>query len=118
MDRMVYLVNFLSAPKIQERKTIVFFLSCAATEYCGVLLATDLAARGVDIPGIDWIVQFDMPQDPSQFVHRIGRTARAGRDGQSLSFLLPNEECYSAFLQKRQISLQEMTPSIEAEVGM
>lgn len=49
-----------------------------------VLLTTDLAARGIDIPGVDWIVQFDPPQDSDQFVHRIGRTARAGKQGNSL----------------------------------
>jgi ATP-dependent RNA helicase DDX55/SPB4 len=46
----------------------------------GVLLATDVAARGIDVPDVHWIVQFDAPLDPSFFVHRIGRTARMGKE--------------------------------------
>lgn len=47
----------------------------------GLLVCTDVAARGIDIPDVAWIVQFDPPQDPSYFVHRVGRTARAGKKG-------------------------------------
>merc|ERR1711939_1113486 len=50
--------------------------------------------------------------------HRIGRTARAGRDGQSLSFLLPNEDAYSEFLRKRQIPLQDMSSAVATSLGM
>ena len=52
-----------------------------------ILLTTDVAARGLDIPGVDWIVQFDMPQDPSAFTHRVGRTARMGAKGSALALL-------------------------------
>lgn len=44
-------------------------------------MCTDVAARGIDIPDVAWIIQFDPPQDPSYFVHRVGRTARAGKKG-------------------------------------
>jgi len=44
-----------------------------------VLLTTDICARGIDIPNVAWIIQFDPPSDSDQFVHRIGRTARAGK---------------------------------------
>lgn len=57
-----------------------------------------MAARGIDLPDIDWIVQYDPPKDPSFFVHRVGRTARAGRSGQALVLLLPEEEAYVHFL--------------------
>ena len=51
-----------------------------------VLIATDIAARGIDIPGVSHIVNFDLPDVPEQYVHRIGRTARAGADGIAVAF--------------------------------
>ena len=57
-----------------------------------VLLATDIAARGLDFPAIDWVVQADAPENAETYIHRVGRTARYDRKGQSLLFLLPNEE--------------------------
>jgi len=51
-----------------------------------VLVATDLAARGIDVKGIDLVVNFDLPNEPETYVHRIGRTARAGAEGRALSF--------------------------------
>jgi ATP-dependent RNA helicase RhlE len=56
-----------------------------------VLLATDIAARGIDVPGITHVVNFDIPKDPESYVHRIGRTARAGKDGIAISFCDPSE---------------------------
>jgi len=61
----------------------------------GILLATDVAARGIDVPDVDWIVQYDPPKDPSVFVHRIGRTARMGRTGRALAILTPEEAAYA-----------------------
>ncbi|KAH8979630.1 DEAD-domain-containing protein [Lactarius akahatsu] len=57
-----------------------------------VLLATDLAARGLDFPSIDWVVQADAPEDAATYVHRVGRTARYAKGGQALLLLLPSEE--------------------------
>ncbi len=59
-----------------------------------VLIATDLAARGIDIEDISHIINFDLPNEPETFVHRIGRTARAGASGQALSFCDPTEKTY------------------------
>ena len=56
-----------------------------------VLIATDIAARGIDIPGVSHIVNFDLPDVPEQYVHRIGRTARAGAGGIAISFCGPDE---------------------------
>ena len=72
------------------------------------MLCTDVAARGLDIPGVDWVVQFDAPQDPAAFVHRVGRTARMGRDGSALLFLSPHESSYVEFLRVRHIHLREV----------
>lgn len=71
------------------------------TSKAGVLLCTDVAARGIDIPDVDWVVQFDAPQDPDAYIHRVGRTARLGRDGKSVIFLGESEESYVDFLELR-----------------
>jgi len=81
----------------------------------GILCCTDVAARGLDITDISWVVQFDAPQDPAFYVHRVGRTARAGREGNSLLFLTRKEESYVDFLRLRKIPLTELpSPSLEA----
>lgn len=74
----------------------------------GVLLCTDVAARGLDITDIDWVVQFDAPTDPSSYVHRVGRVARAGRTGQSLLLLTKREESYVDFLKGRRVELEKL----------
>jgi ATP-dependent RNA helicase RhlE len=56
-----------------------------------VLVATDVASRGIDIPGVRFVYNFDMPNVPENYVHRIGRTARAGAEGTSISFCAPAE---------------------------
>lgn len=56
-----------------------------------VLVATDVAARGLDISGVTHVYNFDIPQDPESYVHRIGRTGRAGKTGEALSFVTPRE---------------------------
>mmetsp|Transcript_8055 Transcript_8055/g.8307 ORF Transcript_8055/g.8307 Transcript_8055/m.8307 type:complete len:439 (+) Transcript_8055:1-1317(+) len=58
----------------------------------GVLLTTDLSSRGIDIPDLDVIIQFDPPKNEESFVHRVGRTARVGRKGESLLFIQNNNE--------------------------
>mmetsp|Transcript_35376 Transcript_35376/g.75418 ORF Transcript_35376/g.75418 Transcript_35376/m.75418 type:complete len:831 (-) Transcript_35376:223-2715(-) len=58
---------------------------------CGVLLASDAASRGLDFPDIDWIIQYDPPQRTEEYLHRVGRTARIGRAGNSMIFLSPSE---------------------------
>jgi len=59
-----------------------------------VLVATDIAARGIDIPGVSHVFNFEIPNVPEQYVHRIGRTARAGADGIAESFVAPDEQPY------------------------
>jgi ATP-dependent RNA helicase RhlE len=59
-----------------------------------VLVATDIAARGIDVPGVSHVFNYELPNVPDQYVHRIGRTARAGADGQAVSFVAPDERGY------------------------
>jgi ATP-dependent RNA helicase RhlE len=57
-----------------------------------VLVATDIAARGIDVDGVTHVVNFELPNVPESYVHRIGRTARAGADGAAISFCAPDEQ--------------------------
>jgi len=56
-----------------------------------VLVATDIASRGIDVTGIELVVNYDLPDDPSDYVHRIGRTGRAEREGRAISFATPTQ---------------------------
>lgn len=77
----------------------------------GILVCTDVMARGIDIPDVNWVLQYDPPSSASVFVHRCGRTARIGNYGNALVFLLPTEESYINFLSINQkCPLQKMTP--------
>ncbi len=65
-----------------------------------VLVATDVAARGLDISGVTHVYNFDIPQDPESYVHRIGRTGRAGKAGVAMTFVTPREKSYLAIVEK------------------
>lgn len=56
-----------------------------------ILVATDVAARGLDIPHIEHVINYDLPQCPEDYIHRIGRTARAGAEGEAVNFITPSE---------------------------
>ncbi|QCT03481.1 DEAD/DEAH box helicase domain protein [Paenibacillus algicola] len=65
-----------------------------------VLVATDVAARGLDVSGVSHVVNFDLPQDPESYVHRIGRTGRAGKEGTAWSFVTPREIDHLRFIER------------------
>jgi ATP-dependent RNA helicase DDX18/HAS1 len=71
------------------------------------LLCTDVASRGLDIPKVDWIIQFDPPDDPRDYIHRVGRTARAGKEGKALMFLLPSEVGFLKWLKVAGVGVEE-----------
>lgn len=85
-------------PKVREKN----FAAFANSTLPSILITTDVAARGLDIPQVDLVVQMDPPTDPKVFLHRCGRAGRAGRKGLSVIFLQPGrEEDYLAFLEVR-----------------
>ena len=80
-----------------------------------ILVATDVAARGIDVPRITHVVNYDIPTDTEAYVHRIGRTGRAGRSGDAISFITPRERYLLKHIEKATRStLEEMKlPSVE-----
>ncbi|KAM6155786.1 ATP-dependent RNA helicase DDX55 [Rhynchocyon petersi] len=86
----------------------------------GILVCTDVMARGIDIPEVNWVLQYDPPSNASAFVHRCGRTARIGHGGSALVFLLPMEESYINFLaiNQKEMRLQknpaDLLPKLKA----
>ncbi|KAG1461762.1 hypothetical protein G6F56_005656 [Rhizopus delemar] len=106
------LLNYIDVPVLelhgrqkQQKRTSTFFEFCNADK--GILLCTDVAARGLDIPAVDWIVQFDPADDPRDYIHRVGRTARAGGKGRGLLFLLPSETGFLKHLKDARVPLNE-----------
>ncbi|XP_063719804.1 ATP-dependent RNA helicase DDX18-like [Symsagittifera roscoffensis] len=107
------LFNFIDLPcesihgkQKQAKRTSTFFNFCK--EEKGILLCTDVAARGLDIPEVDWIVQYDPPQDHKEYIHRVGRTARgvSGR-GNALLVLRPEELSFLKLLQSAKVPVNE-----------
>ncbi|KEH38007.1 putative RNA helicase [Medicago truncatula] len=90
----------------QNSRTSTFFNFCKAEK--GILLCTDVAARGLDIPAVDWIVQFDPPDEPKEYIHRVGRTARGeGGKGNALLFLIPEELQFLRYLKAAKVPVKE-----------
>nr|ACO12580.1 ATP-dependent RNA helicase DBP4 [Lepeophtheirus salmonis] len=74
----------------------------------GILFCTDLAARGLDFPNVSTVIQFDCPDTPETYIHRIGRTARIGKSGSSFIFLLEKEERLLNFLENINLEKSEI----------
>jgi ATP-dependent RNA helicase DDX55/SPB4 len=82
-------------PPASRTRTLAAFSSALSTPASpSILLATDVAARGLDLPNVDVVIQFDPPSDPKAFSHRCGRTARAGRSGRAWVLLVGRETEY------------------------
>ncbi|CAB3375206.1 Hypothetical predicted protein [Cloeon dipterum] len=107
------LLNYIDLPVMsihgkqkQTKRTSTFFQFCNAET--GILLCTDVAARGLDIPAVDWIVQYDPPDDPKEYIHRVGRTARGeGSQGHALLILRPEELGFLRYLKQARVPLNE-----------
>jgi ATP-dependent RNA helicase DDX18/HAS1 len=97
------LLNYIDIPVLsihgkqkQAKRTSTFFEFCNSKS--GILICTDVAARGLDIPAVDWIIQYDPPDECAEYIHRVGRTARAGGSGKALLFLLETELGFLKYL--------------------
>ena len=77
--------------KQKQARRLQIFTQFTKTQHA-LLFATDIAARGLDFPAVDWVIQLDAPEDVDTYIHRVGRTARYTAKGNSLLFVLPSEE--------------------------
>jgi len=94
--------------QLEREKNLEFFRNTEA----GALIATDVSARGIDLPGITHVVNYDLPDDPENYVHRIGRTGRGFAKGDALAFCAPEEseklKAIEDFLQTKIFELNSM----------
>ena len=84
-----------------------------------LLLATDVAARGIDFPAVDWVVQFDCPEDAATYIHRVGRTARAGHAGRAVTFVEEDRRLAMKKLVRQAVEAKQQikTRSVNKQVG-
>ncbi|KAI3960872.1 hypothetical protein MKW92_014831 [Papaver armeniacum] len=114
--RFLLLYTFLKGNL--SKKVMVFFSTCDSVEYYsellrytdkkGILLCTGVAARGLDIPAVDWVVQYDPSDELKEYIHRVGRTARGeGTEGHALLFLLPEQTPFLKYLKIAKVTLKK-----------
>ncbi len=117
LTHLGFSVDAIHGNKSQSARTLA--LSNFKKSRTDVLVATDIAARGLDIEGLSHVVNFDLPEVPETYIHRIGRTGRAGFSGTSISFQTPEEEKYLRDIErhiKMRIPLQSFDIKAATEV--
>jgi ATP-dependent RNA helicase DDX18/HAS1 len=108
-----YLLNYVDTlcmsihgDQKQQKRSTTYLEFCNLEK--GILLCTDVAQRGLDIPDVDWVIQYDPPHDPQEYLHRVGRTARgAEKKGKALLVLLPCEVGMVRYLKTNKININE-----------
>lgn len=107
------LLNYIELPVIalhgkQKQSVRTRTFSQFSRSQSSILFCTDIAARGLDIPSVDWIIQFDPPDDPKEYIHRVGRTARGiDQKGNALLIVRPEEKEFLNLLKQSKIPLLE-----------
>ena len=100
----------------QREKTLKRFRN----KYINILVATDVAARGIDITDLTHVINYSLPQDPESYIHRVGRTGRAGKEGTAITFITPDEYRRFLYFQKFMKSniRKEMLPGAQDIIEM
>lgn len=91
----------------QFRREEVFMTFCRCKS--AALFSTDVGARGLDFPLVHWVIQFDCPDSAATYIHRVGRTARAGARGAAVLFLTPSETPFLSYLAHKNVPMREIT---------
>lgn len=100
-------VMCLHGKQKQAKRDIMFDNFCKVK--AAVMICTDIAARGLDFPSVDWVIQVDAPEDAETYIHRVGRTARYNSNGKALMFLLPSEEKgMASLLEKKKVPISKI----------
>ncbi|EGR31696.1 hypothetical protein IMG5_104100 [Ichthyophthirius multifiliis] len=108
-------LNFVDIPnlqihgKLKQNNRLNTFYQFINEEKC-ILLCTDVVARGLDFPKVNWIVQYDPPEDTKEYIHRVGRTCRGAnnQNGKGLIFLQKNETEYLSLLENAKVKMKEL----------
>lgn len=86
-----------------QQKRMDVFKSFSSKAEAAVLICTDIAARGIDFPAVDWVVQLNCPPDVDTYIHRVGRTARYHNSGKAVLFLLSSEAVFLQRLKEKKV---------------
>jgi ATP-dependent RNA helicase DDX10/DBP4 len=95
--------------RLQQTKRMAKYYEFRKLKH-GILICTDVAARGLDFPAVDWVVQMDAPESVEAYIHRVGRTARLGGEGSALLMTLPSESDFLGRLAQRGIAVDLVEP--------
>jgi len=98
----------------QNKRTAIYFQFVEKKH--AVLFSTDISARGVDFPAVDWVIQVDCPEDTNTYIHRVGRTARYKSKGNALLMLLPSEAKFAEKLTSRSIALKKLATKSDKQL--
>uniref|UniRef100_A0A183SVN0 ATP-dependent RNA helicase n=1 Tax=Schistocephalus solidus TaxID=70667 RepID=A0A183SVN0_SCHSO len=110
-DLLLQIHPFFSVMQLRgnmlQSKRFKIYEKFSQTPRGAVLLATNIAERGLDFPEVHWVVQYDCPKQLDDYIHRVGRTARAERIGRAITFLLPSETKLVDLLAQRNVTLKQ-----------